>query len=108
MRLGDFRLQLLPEFVAQKNYCMAGLTQSLSVQMEPIEEFCRRVDHPFMNNINFMEIVREGSTMLKHISIDEVSASHATRYNQLFEEYKHSEYTSKWRYVISRNMESQF
>ena len=59
----DIYLQFLPEQVRQSNHCVAGMTKSLQFKMEPVVDFCMRVDSPYMVNFNFLEAMRDSSAM---------------------------------------------
>ena len=74
------------------------MTESLSLKMEPVKEFCMRVDAYNLKKVEFLQYFREIGTLdTKSTRIDDLNPEELDAYNTLLEAELNARYVANWR-----------
>ena len=70
---------------------MAG-TEELELKMEPIRNFCERIDGQFLKQMNFLKYFKNMGMINSVSRVRDLADKQLEKYNKLVEEYKHDRY----------------
>ena len=84
---------------------MLGGTEELELNMEPIRDFCERIDASYISKFDFLAYFKDMGMIDSVARVKDLSDIKMVRYDRLVEEYKIDRFEVNWEEVLRSNMD---